>query len=235
MKKSKVKRNEIQKCLAYLKENMAKSNDVEQLVKYVNKLDTEYQSFLADFQELKDSVNRLQEGKPKRLFNYALGAVEHRVNRMKEQRQEVRKETLSYLKWNVHCYKNKIAVKTSDTLKLSEKLNGLRDSLVKVSNAITGFTLQFGRVVEDGRATKNSIKKLIGVKTQKQDGDKVNAIHKLLINSSICVMKMQNHTENAIRRLNNMQRQSVHIKLQQQAQADKKHMGKAKVQVQERG
>ena len=39
MKKSKVKRNEIQKCLAYLKENMAKSNDVEQLVKYVNKLD----------------------------------------------------------------------------------------------------------------------------------------------------------------------------------------------------
>ena len=48
-------------------------------------------------------------------------------------------------------------------------------------------------------------------------------------------MKMQNHTENAIRRLNNMQRQSVHIKLQQQAQADKKHIGKAKVQVQERG
>ena len=48
-------------------------------------------------------------------------------------------------------------------------------------------------------------------------------------------MKMQNHTENAIRRLSNMQRQSVHIKLQQQTKLNKKHMKKAKVQVQERG
>lgn len=235
MKKSNVKKNEIQECLAYLKEHMAKSDDVEQLVKYVNKLDMEYQSFLSDFQELKESVNRLQEGKPKRLFSYAIEAIENRVNHLKEQMQEVRKETLSYLKWNVHCCKNKIAVKTCDTIKLSEKLNGLKDSLEKVSNAIAGFTLQFGKVVEDGRTTKNSIKKLIGVKSQKQGGDKVNVIHKLLINSSIYVINMQNHTENAIRRLNNMQRQSVHIKLQQQEKSNKKHMVKAKVQVQERG
>lgn len=214
-------KEEIQECLHYLKEHMAKNEDVEQVMKYINRIEKDYQEFMVNFDELKSTVDQLQEGKCKRLLSHAISAVDERVNHLKQQMSKLRTETSSYLKWQVHCCKNKIAVKTVDMLGLKSKLKSFHTSLEKVSNAVAGFTCQFGKVVSDTRRTKQSIRTLVGMKVKKEDHIKMNQIQKLMTGLSIYILKMQSNTENVLRKFDNLQRQSVKVDLQKALKQNK--------------
>ena len=206
-------KQEIQECVSYLKKHLINSEDIEQLMKYMGNIEIQYQSLLSEFTELKNNIDLLQEGKYKRLLKQAAGAVDTRIGELKQQVKHLSAETLYYLKQQVNYCKLKISAKAIDTIGLTEKLGNLNKTLEKVSNSIAGFTCQFYKAVGDTRVAKKSIKKLIGMKPQKEDSVKLNVVQKLLISASIHVIGMQNYTENAVRRLNNIQRKSVLEKL----------------------
>lgn len=187
--------------------------EIEQLMVYISQIGERLDNLQINFNEVKQLIETMQSPKTSHLKLIAEN-VDHYCKQLKQQFNDITKDFLNTLKVEVKSCKANVQLKAVNTLGLHDKLCHLKKMLITTNSAIQGLAVQTGNVSREFHNAKRSFanvgRALVGKQTiANSDIQKINAVQMKLNSFSSRVVAALNKTENAIKRIECIQRKSV--------------------------
>lgn len=205
-------------------------NQIEELVKYVDKMEVQFDELLSEIKEIRTTLETIQNPQTKSIMRKTIDSTEIFVTKGKQEIQNIKEHIKTTIYNGMDAFKNKgkqALVFSTEALKVKPTLESVRKALFFVSHSLDKSIMKTNELTSEIRKAKQSFKNIgllmIG-KPVKNDVDtlKINFIQRGLIGLKEKTLFMTQKNSSIIRKVSEFQKSSVKKDLKELSVVSKK-------------
>ncbi|MEG0470261.1 MAG: DUF6674 family protein, partial [Longicatena sp.] len=202
---------------------------IEELVKYVDKMEVQFDELLSEIKEIRTTLETIQNPQTKSVMRKTMDSIESVVVKGKQEIQNIKAHIKTTIYNAVDTFKDKgkqALVSSTKVLKIKPALESVRKALFFVSHSLDKSIMKTNELTSEFRRAKQSFKNIGLLMVGKQpnnnmDTSKVNGIQKGLRGMKEKSENMIARTSGAIQKVDKFQKSSVRNDLKEISSNDK--------------
>ncbi|MEF9962025.1 MAG: DUF6674 family protein [Erysipelotrichaceae bacterium] len=204
---------------------------IEELVKYVDKMELQFDELLTEIKEIRSTLETIQNPQTKSIMRKMIDSAEVVVTKGKQEIQNIKTHIKTTIYNAVDTFKDKgkkVLVSSTEILKIKPALESVRKALFFGSNSLDKSIMKINELTSEFRRAKQSFKNIGLLMVGKQPNNnidtlKVNGIQKVFRGMKEKSENMITKTTGVIRTVNEFQKSSVRKDLKEISSSDKKN------------
>lgn len=215
-------------------------HETKELLEYINQLEQQFSALIDEMQELRKTVEQLQNPQTKSRLKEPIEKVNTMLTNGKNKVIEIKTNMIDGMKQSLSDMKQKgkdASIKAIDVLHFKEGLQTINKGLVRSYQSMNQFSLTLNQITNEMRHAKHNMKNIGRIMLGKQritytpDTEKLNLIQKATRGIIQRMEHIGNRTQKTLSKINDFQKQSVkqELKLLDHKQAKPKQHKKDKV------
>lgn len=204
---------------------------IEELVKYVDKMEVQFDELLSEIKEIRATLETIQNPQTKSVMRKTIDSIENVVVKGKQEIQNIKAHIKTTIYNAVDTFKDKgrqALVSSTEVLKIRPALESVRKALFFVSHSLDKTIMKTNQLTSEFRRAKQSFKNIgllmVGKQPNKSiDSLKVNGIQKILRGMKEKSENMIARTTGVISKINEFQKSSVRKELKEISSSDIKN------------